>query len=173
MCIELQYNISIKHQYKWYNCKCVFATVLWNVIFCALLGNAVLNAETMNDERFSATFYFIVIIRAFFQFDARLSCLTLLCSLRFSYFVCTISENVRFTCNSRTIIPLIVCDRSTDLTCSLLLPAFKKAYRPLADLTSRARYTHSLSTFYIFPLRFNFHRATTPRQTGIPSPHDL
>ena len=93
--------------------------------------------------------------------------------LRFSYFVSTISENVRFTCNSRTIIPLIVCDRSRDLTCSLILPTSKKAYRPLAGLTFWARHTHSLSTYYILPLRFNFHPATTPRQTGTPSPHDL
>jgi hypothetical protein len=124
-------------------------------------------------KRLSAPFHIIVIVRAFFQFDARLSCLTLLCSLRFSYFVCTVSENVRFTCISRTIIPLIVCDRSTDLTCSLLLPASKKAYRPLAGLTFRARHTHSLSTFYVIPLWFKFYPATTPRLTGIPSPHDL
>ena len=121
----------------------------------------------------SAPFYFIVIIRVFFQFDARWSCWILMCSLRFSYFVCMVSENVRFTCNSRTIIPLIVCDRSTDLTCSLLLPASKKAYRPLAGLTSRARHTHLLSTFYVLPLWFNFYPATTPRLTEIPSPHDL
>jgi hypothetical protein len=124
-------------------------------------------------KRLGAPFYIIVIIRAFFQFDARLSCLTLMCSLRFSYFVCTVFENVRFTCNSRTIIPLIVCDRSTDLTFSLLLPASKKAYRLLAGLTFRARHTRSLSTFYMLPLRFTFHPATTPRLTGIPSPHDL
>ena len=40
--------------------------------------------------------------------------LTLL--LRLSDSVGTVSENVRFTCNSRKIIPLIACDRSTDLT---------------------------------------------------------
>jgi hypothetical protein len=120
-------------------------------------------------KKLGAPFY----TRAFFHFEARLSCLTLLCSLLFSYFVCTVSGNVRFTCNSRKIIPLIMCDRSTDLTCSLLLPASKKTYRPLVGLTFRARHTHSLSTFYILPLRFNFHPATTPRLTGIPSPHDL
>ena len=121
----------------------------------------------------SAPFYFIVIICVFFQFDARWSCWILMCSLRFSYFVCTVSENVHFTCNSRTIIPLIVCDRSTDRTCSLLLPASKKAYRPLAGLTFRARHTHSLSTYYVLPLRFHFHLATTLRPTGTPSPYDL
>jgi hypothetical protein len=94
-------------------------------------------------------------------------------SLRFSYFVCTVSENVRFTCNSRTIILLIVCDRSTDRSYSLLLSASKKAYRPLAGLTFRARHTHSLGTLYKLPLRFNFNPATMPRLTGIPSPHDL
>jgi hypothetical protein len=120
----------------------------------------------------SAPFYFII-IRAFFQFDARWFCLTLMCSLRFSYFVCTVSENVRFTFNSRTIIPLIVCDRSTDRTCSLLLPASKKASRPLAGLTFRARHTHLLSTLYTLPLRFDFNPETMSRLTGIPSPHDL
>jgi hypothetical protein len=124
-------------------------------------------------KRLCAPFYIIVIFRAFFQFDARLSFLTLMSSLRFSYFVCTVSENVRFTCNSSTIILLIVCDRSTDRTCSLLLPASKKAYRPLAGLTFRVRHTHSLGTLYILPLRFNVNPATMPRLTGIPSPHDL
>jgi hypothetical protein len=153
---------------KVYMCICNCPR-LWNVIFCGLLGSAVLDVETVNDEDTQCTFFFyiIVITRAFFQFDARLSCLILMCFLRFSYFVCRVSENVRFTCNPRTIIPLIVCDRSTDLTFSLLIPASKKAYRPLAGLTFRARYTYSLSTFYILPRRFNFHPAETPRLTGI------
>jgi hypothetical protein len=164
MCIELQYKISIKHQYNVYlrlYCEMSFSVPFLIVPYWMLKQRMM--------KRLSAPLYNIVIIHAFFQFDAQL----LLCSLRFSYFVCTVSKNVRFTCNSRTIIPLIVYDRSTDVMWSLLLPASKKAYRPLAGLTSRARHTHSLSTFYIFPLWFNFHPATTPRLTGIPSPHDL
>ena len=67
-----------------------------------LLGSAILEAKTVRlgsavlevplwkpkqwiMTRLSAPFYIILIIRAFHQLDARVSCLTLPCSLRFSY----------------------------------------------------------------------------------------
>jgi hypothetical protein len=39
-------------------CICVFLTVLWIVIFCAVLGSAVLDTETVNDEDTQCTFLF-------------------------------------------------------------------------------------------------------------------
>ena len=97
--------------------------------------------------------------------------LTLL--LRLSDSVGTVSENVRFTCNSRKIIPLIACDRSTDLTWSVLLRIATKAYGPLAGLTWWARHTHSLRTYGVIPLKFNFPPAITVRLTGTPRTHAL